>query len=370
MATPTPENIYQTIDSLVGFILRYAVTLAAISGLAMALIELVKGLLSWRDRFHKRRLRKWIESVPLKDLRETLGRLKERFPEDVKPAPPETDLELHRRIYDSIYGRAEAVVLVHGFNNHYGEAGNAYYGFRGEQYKRAAPGLLEPRLEKILADLFWPGDAAWWGWLDYADFLVYPAAVGTAHEAGEPLARHLKSMPNLRVVHFIGHSLGCRVVLEAIEQIRQDGGPVVGKVCLMAAAVPLEMVKTGGVLAGAIEHCAEVRVFHSDDDWVLRDTFPPGQTLAGGDEGTLPQALGLNGAVGVAGRVESFDVTDARHGDYWGHSGEPPCFIAADRIAEFFQFGSWERTIAARDAGMAPRPGSAASRDVSYSRKV
>lgn len=60
MAAPTPESVFETVDSLVGFILRYAVTLAAISALAMALIELVKALISGRDRFHKWRLRQWI----------------------------------------------------------------------------------------------------------------------------------------------------------------------------------------------------------------------------------------------------------------------------------------------------------------------
>lgn len=63
MATPTPEDVFQTVDSLVGFILRYAVTLAAISALAMALIELVKALISGRDRFQKWRLRQWIEQT-------------------------------------------------------------------------------------------------------------------------------------------------------------------------------------------------------------------------------------------------------------------------------------------------------------------
>ena len=137
----------------------------------------------------------------------------------------------------------------------------------------------------------------------------------------------------------------------------------------MAAAVPLEKVKTGGSLAGAVEHCAEVRVLHSDDDWVLSTTFPPGQSLAGPGEGNFPQALGLNGAVGVAGRTESFDITDARHGDYWGHSGKLPCIIAADRIAEFFQFGSWDRMIAARGTG-ASRPASADSREAGHARTV
>ena len=267
------------------------------------------------------------------------------------------------------YGRSEAIVLIHGFNNHRADAEEAYYNFRGKQYERSAPNLVPPGLEKVLADVFWPGDAEWSGWLDYADFLIYPAAVATSKEAGSRLARYLHSMPNLRVVHFIGHSLGCRVALETIDHLRQDGGPAVGKVCLMAAAVPLEKVKSGGSLAGAIEHCAEVRVLYSDDDWVLSDTFPPGQTLAGGDEGNFPQALGLNGAVGVAGRVESFDITDARHGDYWGQSGNPPCFIAAARIAEFFRFGSSEHTVAARSAGT-PRSGSADSREVGSLRTV
>lgn len=265
--------------------------------------------------------------------------------------------------------RIEAVVLVHGFNNHYGEAGDAYYGFRQCQYERAAPQLVSPALEKVLGDLFWPGDAAW-GLFDFLDFFVYPSAVGTANEAGPRLARHLRSMPNLRTVHFIGHSLGCRVTLEAIEILRQNGGPTVGKVCLMAAAVPLFKVKSGGDLASAIEHAAEVRVLYSDDDWVLRDTFPPGQTLARGDEGNFPTALGLNGPVGVAARIDSFDITDARHGDYWGHSKQPPASIAADRIAEFFQFGSWDRMLASRNAGMAARPSSSESRVVGHSREI
>jgi hypothetical protein len=52
----TPEEVFKVIDELVKFILRYAVTLAAISALAMALIEMFKALFSWRDRFHKKRL--------------------------------------------------------------------------------------------------------------------------------------------------------------------------------------------------------------------------------------------------------------------------------------------------------------------------
>ncbi len=85
----TPENVSKVIDDLVGFILRYAVTLAAISALSMALIELVKGLLSWRDRFHKRRLRAWIESVT-------------ELPRDIEWAPSGSLVEFHQRVYDQL----------------------------------------------------------------------------------------------------------------------------------------------------------------------------------------------------------------------------------------------------------------------------
>jgi hypothetical protein len=59
----TPEDVYTAIDRLTSFILRYAITLAAISALSMALIETFKALFSWRDRFHKRWVRHWIQSV-------------------------------------------------------------------------------------------------------------------------------------------------------------------------------------------------------------------------------------------------------------------------------------------------------------------
>lgn len=267
-----------------------------------------------------------------------------------------------------LYARTETVVLIHGFNNHYGEAGTAYYSFRFRQYERANPQLVPPALEKILADLFWPGDAAW-GLFDLLDFLVYPTAVGTAKSAARPLADHLRSMPNLRIVHFVAHSLGCRLALETIDNLRQEGGPTVGRVCLMAAAVPVFKVRPGGSLAQAMEHAGAVRILYSSDDSVLRYAFPPGQTLAGSDEGVFPVALGLHRPPpGIAGRIDPVVIDSAGHSDYWGDSGRPPASLAADRIAEFFRFGSQERTIAERTSGAAPRTAGADAREMGYAR--
>ncbi|MEC4890104.1 MAG: hypothetical protein RI101_08580 [Nitrospira sp.] len=59
----SPENVSDAISQIASFIARYAGTLAAIGTLSMALIEMFKGLLSWRDRFHKRLILDWVQNV-------------------------------------------------------------------------------------------------------------------------------------------------------------------------------------------------------------------------------------------------------------------------------------------------------------------
>jgi hypothetical protein len=85
----TPESVYNAIDQLVGFILRYAVTLAAISALSMALIEALKALLSWRDRFHKQGVRRWVQSVSVPG---------QAF-DALKLVPPATNAAFHESVY-------------------------------------------------------------------------------------------------------------------------------------------------------------------------------------------------------------------------------------------------------------------------------
>lgn len=264
--------------------------------------------------------------------------------------------------------RRRVVVLVHGFNNHYGEAAMAYQGFRRRQYDNDKE-FPPPTLERLLGDVFWPGDAAW-GIADIVDFLVYPVAVGTARDAAPILADHLRNMPNLLLVHFIGHSLGCRVTLEAIEDLRRNGGPPVGKVCLMAAAVPIFMVERGGNLADAISYAENVLVLYSERDLVLKLAFRAGQTVARGYEGFFPIALGARRPPPtVAGYVNSIDIDGAGHSDYWGHMQGGVSGVASARAGEFFQFGTLVRTIDSRDVAVPAstpqsRPESAGARVV------
>lgn len=242
---------------------------------------------------------------------------------------------------DSVFPPASArelVVLVHGFNNHMGEAAESYQAFRDGQHV-LSPTSAPSELEGVLGDCFWPGDADWTSLLDKTDFFFYPTAVHTAPKAGKLLARFLLGFPDLLHINFIGHSLGCRVILECIKHM-EGGRPAVGRVVLMAAAVPVCMVANDGALAHAMETAASVLVLHSTADIVLNYAFPPGQTKAGKGEGVLPVALGRDGPpAGTRGRVEHHEIDGAGHSDYWTHD------TVAKDIADFMYFGQVCRAV-------------------------
>lgn len=265
--------------------------------------------------------------------------------------------------------RDECLVLVHGFNNHAGEAAAAYLGFRNMQCGQFQD-LSTAMLEKVLCDTFWPGDARWTGPIDRLDFMVYPAAVGVARETAPALAALLRTLHSegLMRVSFIGHSLGCRVVLETVRELLDHGGPTLGRIALMAAAVPIEMVAQYGTLEPTLQRLQADRVplmvLHSSHDWVLRGAFPPGQALAGPSEASI-RALGLKGPPpsmpGHGGNVSACKVPDAGHSDYWGHECSDAALQVARCTGRFFKLGTQARDIEPR--GMAdarklgiPRP--------------
>jgi hypothetical protein len=246
--------------------------------------------------------------------------------------------------------RTSCVVMVHGFNNTDGEAAYAYDGFRKQQIEAFGADL--DALNARLGDTFWAGDADW-GWFDFADFGVYSRAIGHAHQAANELLALLRRMPNLVEVEFIGHSLGTRVVLETIHHmVAAGGGPRIRRVCLMAAAVPMEKLEPGGDFYDTLTSLAaggtQLFIMHSRQDKVLHFAFPFGQAMAGPGERSW-RALGRDGpnplVPGYHGTVDEMPMTGADHGDYWGHSGKPIARESAKWAGRFLGFDLGGREI-------------------------
>ncbi|MGA9033646.1 MAG: hypothetical protein WB402_14115 [Sulfuricaulis sp.] len=58
------STIAVTVESFSGKILDYALLLAAIGTIAMALLELIKSVTYWRRHFHRGRLERWLATAP------------------------------------------------------------------------------------------------------------------------------------------------------------------------------------------------------------------------------------------------------------------------------------------------------------------
>lgn len=270
-----------------------------------------------------------------------------------------------RRAVGGAESRTSCLVMVHGFNNNDGEAAIAYAGWRNRQVEEY--GVSPEELNARLADAFWTGDADW-GFFDFADFGIYSTAVGNARATAKALRAMLLGMPNLLEVDFIGHSLGCRVILETLELFRQNGdGPAIRRVCLMAAAVPMEKVEPGmppdgryyQLLADLAATGTRILILHSRQDIVLHLAFGAGQFMAGPDERSN-RALGREGPnplmPGYPGTIEERQMGGAGHGDYWGHSGSVISRESTKQAGRFFGLSTAREIGVARSAGV-PQPG-------------
>jgi len=236
------------------------------------------------------------------------------------------------------------VILVHGFNNDWAEASKNYRDF-AQQLDSVAGGRLISHDWAQVWKLFWPGyvvrplspvheerpdvlphlhDPA-----DEEKHFVqsafsYSRQVKKAPDVGAALADFLDAHGALEVV-FVAHSLGCRVVLEALRALKAKGHDLRVRLkgtCLMAAAVPTYMVAdvSTGSIGTMIRDSPSMRVLYSGRDTVLRWAFPPGQWLA--NEGARTEAVGLRG--GPRGAWRARDDSGLRHGHYWSHASTAP----------------------------------------------
>ena len=232
--------------------------------------------------------------------------------------------------------QSHVVMLVHGYNVDLCAACRSYTDFQRSFAKWPAARRWP------LVRVFWPGDAAWGPF----KIAAYPFKPQTAKDSADRLVTVLRKLRGPRgrqvQVSLVGHSLGCRVVLEALDRLtrmaREDPSaslPQIHAVCLMAAAVPVHEVDKDGSLHETCKDAKHTLFLYSPDDLVLRFAFPLGQTGARlfGERNVYLRAVGLHGKPErfptYRRRVFKQPGKGAGHGDYWSSR------IAAEDVARY-----------------------------------
>ena len=232
-------------------------------------------------------------------------------------------------------GYALLTVFVYGFNNDPGDEWDRWS-------KKTWPGispLITPHsdggiVEKHGVIIFsWPGDST--NLADAFGPALYPTKIRPAIESGVELAKYLKKIaadgnPGLQV-QFVAHSLGCRVVLSAVEQLARKPQEVpVVRVLLMAAAVPESDCtgrgpwpkKVGDLFSAAQSHAAAASsdvILHSSNDEILGWKFVAGEraaALMGVKSFGSHQAVGLTGGPYPKRWTGVVDPYGLRHSEY------------------------------------------------------
>jgi hypothetical protein len=200
---------------------------------------------------------------------------------------------------------------VHGFNVSY-------------QYGACSLGQLEPQLGLGPSDVFigvlWPGDY----WLPVVN---YPFEGAVSMDCGRRLAEFCRHrLAPAQSLSFVSHSLGARLVLEAVAHLDRPARVV----CLTAAAINQDCLTTE--YAGAAANSSGISVLASHSDWVLKVAFRIGDPISDvlhDDHRAFESALGYNGPPSsavppVAPPWQIADACDYGHGNYL-----PPGDVAA-----------------------------------------
>ena len=249
------------------------------------------------------------------------------------------------------------VLLIHGYNNSLKEAVDAYNGFHARQ--QDADSTARYGIGRTFVEVYWPGDADW----GMVSALFYMQSIRRAQETASAFAQFLATRFAAGGVHIdlVAHSMGCRLSLELLRALETFQPTLdIGRMVLMAGAVPTNMLvdeNPARRLRPAYDRVLRegVRSLYSGSDRVLAWAFPAGQTLAGGEEGGIPTALGraywVDHSVPLnLGQVEN---PSAGHGDYWGWNTQTQAMQCAQKAAEevrgFLQFPSTgSRSVGAR----------------------
>lgn len=239
----------------------------------------------------------------------------------------------------SIKGR-DVLIVAHGFNvdRADGIASLSNWG-----------ALLQPPANAAFLGLLWPGDSIW------AHGLDYPEEPRIANEAGALVAQFIDSnFACAASISFASHSLGARVILQAIDHLNLP----VRRAVIMAGAIDDDCLTTE--FADAVAKVDQLSVLSSNRDRVLSFDFPLGNFAAGIIAAGHPwwrAALGHCGPVNPRpGNARApFEIPDNwnyQHGDYLHINDSPsPVFPIPTEVP------SNGSSIPALDAGGNPVSG-------------
>jgi hypothetical protein len=165
---------------------------------------------------------------------------------------------------DELHQCRSVVFMVHGFNVDRAD-GTAELSALGANLPAAAAGAT--------VAVLWPGDSI-------IGPLSYPFETSKADDSAVELATFIgDNLPQQPTISFIGHSLGCRVVMQTLRQLWMKNIPV-AQVCVMAAAVDNDSLGSTEEYFNAAQFAARVGVLYSPSDRVLEFAYPLGNLLS------------------------------------------------------------------------------------------
>jgi hypothetical protein len=206
------------------------------------------------------------------------------------------------------------LIATHGFNVSY-QHGACSLG-NLDAYLASLGGLTA---SDLYLGLLWPGDF----WIPVIN---YPFEGGHAMDCGRRVAAFCNNqLAAAQSISFVSHSLGARVVLQAVAGMSRRASSV----CLLAAAINRDCLATEYNAAAA--NCDAITLRASHADLVLKLAFPAGDPVADllhADHQLFETALGYAGPPApVASPVLSpWQIPDScgyDHGDYLPPSSGP-----------------------------------------------
>ncbi len=208
----------------------------------------------------------------------------------------------------------DVLIATHGFNNNRQDGIQALAEWRK---------LLTLPDSAAYLGLLWPGDS------ESLHALCYPAEPAHAMQAGAIAAAFVDAaFQSAASLSFVSHSLGARVILEAITAIKSP----VRRAILMAGAIDDRCLT--GEFAAIQQKAGQIAVLASKEDEILRWAFPLGDFVAEVLDRDHPWWESALGRFGPAERPDRYlppcqipSQWNYGHGDYLRTSPPAPSVI-------------------------------------------